>query len=451
MWPTASTGPCARWPAAGSYRPTPTGRRSPGAGADPGGREAAELGQRPRTGPGPGGGARRRRAAPEGGADHLRRARRAGARRRGRHLGAARPRPAGRRPPGRRPRRPRSPPTPTTWPGWRPPGRAAASSPCGGPRSRSDPVLAEALWPHVTAVLTSATVPPLVEDRLGLPRGHDPSARRGQPFPLRAVRSALLRRPSPRPPQTPTPPAALHDELEALITAAGGRALALFTSWRAMQAAVEALRPRLAFRVLAQNELPKAKLLEAFAAEESSCLFATMSFWQGVDVPGATLEPGGHRPPALSPSRRSPARGPPRTGRGRRLPARRPPPGHDAAGPGGGAPHPVVDRHRGGGRPRPAPGHGRLPPDDDRRPPPHALHHQAARGRRLSFTPSRRHAPARSPAVKTGRFSSPGARSSRAAAAIASRRGRRARRRRPAGAGPARRCPPPSAPGRPGR
>jgi ATP-dependent DNA helicase DinG len=56
-----------------------------------------------------------------------------------------------------------------------------------------------------------------------------------------------------------------------------------------MQAAVEALRPALPFRVLAQNELPKAKLLDAFTSEESSCLFATMSFWQGVDVPGATL------------------------------------------------------------------------------------------------------------------------------------------------------------------
>jgi ATP-dependent DNA helicase DinG len=56
-----------------------------------------------------------------------------------------------------------------------------------------------------------------------------------------------------------------------------------------MEAAVEALRPSFPFRVLAQNELPKAKLLEVFTAEESSCLFATMSFWQGVDVPGATL------------------------------------------------------------------------------------------------------------------------------------------------------------------
>ncbi|HEY7946705.1 MAG TPA: ATP-dependent DNA helicase [Acidimicrobiales bacterium] len=149
------------------------------------------------------------------------------------------------------------------------------------------PVLAEVLWPAVTAVLTSATVPPLVEDRLGLP----PNTVRldvGSPFPYRqhAVLYCAAHLPDRRSPEAP---AAMHDELEALIAAAGGRALALFTSWRAMQAAVEALRPRLDHRILAQNDLPKAKLLEAFSAEESSCLFATISFWQGVDVPGPTL------------------------------------------------------------------------------------------------------------------------------------------------------------------
>jgi len=150
------------------------------------------------------------------------------------------------------------------------------------------PVLAEALWPNVTAVLTSATVPPLVEDRLGLPRASTNRLDVGSPFPYR--QNALLYCASQLPDRrSPKAPAALHDELEALITAAGGRTLALFTSWRAMEAAVEALRPRLAYRVLAQNDLPKVKLLEDFASEESSCLFATMSFWQGVDIPGATL------------------------------------------------------------------------------------------------------------------------------------------------------------------
>jgi ATP-dependent DNA helicase DinG len=90
-------------------------------------------------------------------------------------------------------------------------------------------------------------------------------------------------------PRQPDYAAAMHAELDALIRAAGGRTLALFTSWRAMEAAVEALRAALPFRVLTQSELPKPALVAAFSAEESSCLFATMGFWQGLDVPGPAL------------------------------------------------------------------------------------------------------------------------------------------------------------------
>jgi ATP-dependent DNA helicase DinG len=81
----------------------------------------------------------------------------------------------------------------------------------------------------------------------------------------------------------------MHDELAALIEAAEGRTLALFTSWRAMTAAADAMRPRLRWRVLTQSDLPKPALLAQFSADEHSCLFATMGFWQGVDVPGPAL------------------------------------------------------------------------------------------------------------------------------------------------------------------
>jgi ATP-dependent DNA helicase DinG len=56
-----------------------------------------------------------------------------------------------------------------------------------------------------------------------------------------------------------------------------------------MRAAAEALGPALPYKVLTQDELPKPALLRAFSTEETSCLFATMGFWQGVDVPGAAL------------------------------------------------------------------------------------------------------------------------------------------------------------------
>src|SRR6202011_907141 len=76
---------------------------------------------------------------------------------------------------------------------------------------------------------------------------------------------------------------------EALIRAAGGRTLALFTSWRAMEAAATALPPRLPLSVLPQSDLPKPALVARFSGDEHSSLFATMGFWQGVDVPGPAL------------------------------------------------------------------------------------------------------------------------------------------------------------------
>jgi ATP-dependent DNA helicase DinG len=75
----------------------------------------------------------------------------------------------------------------------------------------------------------------------------------------------------------------------ALIEAAGGRTLALFTSWKAMDAAAAAARDRLDVPILTQRDLPKTALIRQFAGDESTCLFATAGFFQGVDIPGRTL------------------------------------------------------------------------------------------------------------------------------------------------------------------
>ena len=74
-----------------------------------------------------------------------------------------------------------------------------------------------------------------------------------------------------------------------MLDAAGGRTLALFTSKRATEAAAAALAPELPYTLLLQGDLPKNLLLEKFATDETSCLFATMGFWQGVDIPGRAL------------------------------------------------------------------------------------------------------------------------------------------------------------------
>ncbi|HEX3426620.1 MAG TPA: ATP-dependent DNA helicase [Acidimicrobiales bacterium] len=139
-----------------------------------------------------------------------------------------------------------------------------------------------------TAIMTSATIPPGLASRLGVPGGSYDELDVGSPFdyPHQALLYCALHLPDPR---TEPYEAAMHQELEALIRAAGGRTLALFTSWRAMDAATKALKERLPWRVLTQSDLPKPALIEAFKNDERSCLFATMGFWQGVDIPGRAL------------------------------------------------------------------------------------------------------------------------------------------------------------------
>jgi ATP-dependent DNA helicase DinG len=146
----------------------------------------------------------------------------------------------------------------------------------------------EPLWNEVTTVFTSATIPRSLAIRIGLaPDGHD-DLDVGSPFDYgaNAILYCAAHLPDPR---APGYESAMHDELEALITAAGGRTLALFTSWSAMHRAVDELRPRLPFTLLDQTSLPKPALVGAFSDDEQSCLFATMGFWQGVDVRGPTL------------------------------------------------------------------------------------------------------------------------------------------------------------------
>jgi ATP-dependent DNA helicase DinG len=148
--------------------------------------------------------------------------------------------------------------------------------------------LSTQLWSEVTAVLTSATIPPRLGPRLGVPSDEMEEMDVGSPFDFAGHGLLYCARHLPDPRHADYE-AAMHDELEALIKAAGGRTLALFTSWRAMRAAAEALEERIPYTVLTQSDLPKPALVAAFSAEETSCLFATMGFWQGVDIPGPSL------------------------------------------------------------------------------------------------------------------------------------------------------------------
>ena len=149
------------------------------------------------------------------------------------------------------------------------------------------PVLEETLFEHKTVVLTSATIPAGMAARVGLRDEHD-DLDVGSPFdyPNNALLYCATHMPDPR---STGYDEALQRELELLIVAAGGRTLALFTSYRAMDEAAATLKPRLPWTILTQKDLPKPALVAKFKSDETSCLFATMSFWQGIDVPGRAL------------------------------------------------------------------------------------------------------------------------------------------------------------------
>lgn len=80
------------------------------------------------------------------------------------------------------------------------------------------------------------------------------------------------------------------DEIAELIEAAGGRTLGLFSSRRGATAAAEAMRERLDVPVLVQGDDSIPALVRAFADDPATCLFGTLSLWQGVDVPGSACQ-----------------------------------------------------------------------------------------------------------------------------------------------------------------
>ena len=79
-------------------------------------------------------------------------------------------------------------------------------------------------------------------------------------------------------------------ELADLMDAAGGRTLGLFSSMRGAQTAAEKLREKIDLPILCQGEDSLAELLRRFSDDPETCLFGTLSLWQGVNVPGPALQ-----------------------------------------------------------------------------------------------------------------------------------------------------------------
>lgn len=78
--------------------------------------------------------------------------------------------------------------------------------------------------------------------------------------------------------------------VEDTVRAARGRTLALFTSYRILQATYTHLMGLgLPYRILRQGDVPRTKLIAMFREDVSSVLLGTSSFWEGIDVPGEAL------------------------------------------------------------------------------------------------------------------------------------------------------------------
>ena len=160
------------------------------------------------------------------------------------------------------------------------------------------PVLRERLFGERTVTLTSATLSlggsfdPLASQwGLNLPGGDQLSWTGldvGSPFDHPRSGILYVARHLPPPGRDQLPEAYLT-ELEELIDAAGGRTLGLFSSMRAAIQAAGALRDRIKQPLLCQGDDLTAQLVRQFAEDEPTCLFGTLSLWQGVDVPGPSL------------------------------------------------------------------------------------------------------------------------------------------------------------------
>lgn len=154
-------------------------------------------------------------------------------------------------------------------------------------------LLAEILFRQTPVICTSATL--AVGDFTYFKRavGIGSAEELMAPSPFDYAEQCLLYVPSHLPTfggaATPSYTAAISDEIARLVNASGGRAFLLFTSYRGMDDAYAALRERLPHTVLKQGEAPRAELLQRFRSDGAAVLFATKSFWEGIDVAGDAL------------------------------------------------------------------------------------------------------------------------------------------------------------------
>ena len=217
------------------------------------------------------------------------------------------------------------------------------------------PVLSTMLWGEVTSVLTSATIPPRIVERVGLQSFPTEELNVGSPFDYRSHALLYVARHLPDR-RAAGAEEALHEELAQLLEAAGGRTLALFTSRRATEAAAAALAPELPYTLLLQGRSAEEPPAREVRHRRDLVPVRHHGLLAGRGHPGPCAVAGDDRQAALPPAGRPAAAG--ATGPGRRwcLLIGRPAAGGDAARPGCGPAHPQRGGPGRGGRARPPAG-----------------------------------------------------------------------------------------------
>jgi len=154
------------------------------------------------------------------------------------------------------------------------------------------PILRECLWSKLeSSVLTSATLAvgggfDYIRGRLGIEPARDLVLPSHFDYPNQALLYVPPDLPDPRTPQFAAKAA---DRIRRLLEITRGRAFVLFTSYAQMRDIYQRLLGEVEFAMLLQGDAPKSALLEEFRLTPNCVLFATSSFWQGVDVQGEQL------------------------------------------------------------------------------------------------------------------------------------------------------------------
>ena len=154
------------------------------------------------------------------------------------------------------------------------------------------PILKNVLFEQMeTAVLTSATLAvgggfEYIKRRLGVERAREVVLPSHYDYPNQALFYVPPDLPDPRTPQFA---AKASDRIRRLLEVTRGRAFVLFTSYAQMNEVYHRLLGELEYPMLLQGDAPKSAQLEEFRLTPHAVLFATSSFWQGVDVQGEQL------------------------------------------------------------------------------------------------------------------------------------------------------------------